>query len=54
MSKSSFTRGFVQQCQICNSENLDEFINLGFHPAVTDFFETNYKKELIETYPMPI
>jgi hypothetical protein len=54
MSKSSFTRGFVKQCQICNSANLDEFINLGFHPAVNDFFETNHKKELIETYPMPI
>ena len=54
MSHSSFVRGFVQHCQICNSENLDEFINLGFHPAVNDFFDTNFKKEIVETYPMPI
>jgi len=54
MSHSSFVRGFVQHCQICNSVNLDEFINLGFHPAVNDFFDTNFKKEIVETYLMRI
>ena len=50
----SFNRGFVEECQICRSKKLFEFINLGFHPAVNDFFDSSYKKELIETYPMPI
>ena len=54
MSQSSFNRGFVEECQICRSKKLFEFINLGFHPAVNDFFDSNYKKEVIETYPMPI
>jgi hypothetical protein len=54
MTNFNFNRGFVNECQICNSNELKEFVNLGFHPAVNDFFKSDFKKEFIETYPMPI
>jgi hypothetical protein len=54
MSQSSFNRGFVKECQICGSNNLKEFVNLGFHPAVNDFYDSEFTKDVIESYPMPI
>lgn len=54
MKIKNFTRGFVKSCQVCGSSNLVEFLNLGYHPAVNNFFPSDEKVETIEIYPMPI
>jgi len=49
-----FNRGLLKFCQVCGSKDLNLFINLGYHPAVNDFYSSEILSEVVETYPMPI
>lgn len=50
----NFNRGLVTSCQICGSKDLIKFVDLGYHPAVNDFYSSDIIPETVETYPMPI
>jgi len=44
----------IKSCQICNSIDLFNFADLGYHPTVNDFIPFNSKPSTIEYYPLDL
>ena len=44
----------IKSCQICNSVDLLNFADLGYHPTVNDFIAFDSKPSTIEYYPLDL